>query len=152
MGATPAMKRLFCLVLALLGACANVRIPPEEGAGPVRVPPEPRLAEPEATEVVVVINHNAIGGTHAGMFAGARLSDPSGSYVSERSRDPAWRGPTLNDYVRFQLEDGEDVRVYRFRLEARDFAMIDERLRAEGVTAPLFCAATVQNHLAGVGP
>jgi hypothetical protein len=142
------------LALAFVTACGP--LPPAPAAGPdaVRPPaaPRTRLAEPAANEVVVVINNNAAGGTHSGMFAGTRLSDPSGSYVAERSRDASWPGPSLDDYVRFQLEDGEDVRVYRFRLDQRDFARIDERLRNEGPTAPLFCAAAVQNHLAGVGP
>jgi len=110
------------------------------------------MAEPAGLEVVIVINNNAIGGSHAGMFAGGHLSDPSGSYLEVRSRDPAWPGVSLNDYVRFQREDGEDVRIYRFRLEARNFALIDERLRNESPTPPLFCAAAVQNHIAGIGP
>ena len=139
------MRRL--LVLAFLGACSELP--------PIAVPaqaPDGRLAEPDELEVAIVVNNNAIGGSHTGMFAGGRLSDPSGSYVSVRSRDPAWPGVSLNDYVRFQRQDGEDVRIYRFRLEARDFAIIDGRLRSESATPALFCAATVQNHVAGIGP
>src|SRR5512147_2217868 len=120
------------LILACLGACSQLPPPPPESAqAAVR-----RLAQPSEYEVAIVVNNNAIGGSHAGMFAGGRLSDPSGSYVSVRSRDPAWRGVSLDDYVRFQRQDGEDVRIYRFRLEAHDFAVIDGRLRNESPTPP----------------
>lgn len=135
-------------MLVFVGACSQLPPPaPEPAQSAVR-----RLAQPSELEVVIVVNDNAIGGSHAGMFAGGRLSDPSGSYMSVRSRDPAWPGVSLDDYVRFQLEDGANVRIYRFRLAARDFAVIDERIRNETLIPPLFCAAAVQNHIAGVGP
>ena len=137
------------LVLACLGACSQLPPAPEPAQA---LAPARRLAQPSELEVAIVVNNNAIGGSHAGMFAAGRLSDPSCSYVSLRSRDPAWPGVSLDDYVRFQLEDGENVRIYRFRLAARDFAVIDERIRNESITPPLFCAAAVQNHIAGVGP
>jgi len=115
-------------------------------------PPEAaiRLAEPAPDEVVV--NDNALGGNHAGLFAGTTLIDPAGSYVWTRSRDRAWPGPTLADYARYQIADGLKIRFYRFRLQPKTFAAILQRIRDAGSTPPLFCAAAVQNLLAGLTP
>lgn len=117
-------------------------------------PPEAviNLAEPAPDEVVVVVNDNALGGNHAGLFAGATLIDPAGSYVWTRSRDKAWPGPTLADYARYQTVDGPNIRFYRFRLQSPVFAAIVRRIREAGSTPPLFCAAAVQNLLAGLAP
>jgi hypothetical protein len=111
-----------------------------------------RLAEPAADEVVVMINANALGGNHAGLFAGDQLIDPAGSYVGTRGRDPDWRGPTLADYARYQTTDGLKVYFYRFRLDADAFQTLRQRMRDAGPTPPLFCAAAVQNLLVGIGP
>jgi len=138
------------LLVFLLAACAD--LVPIDDPEPSLGGPRARLRDVAANEVVVVINNNAAGGRHSGLFAGRELSDPSGSYVSQRSGTPGWTGPSLDDYVAFQLEDGTNVRVYRFTLQARDFAEIERRVRNAGATAPLFCAVTVQNQIAGVGP
>ena len=111
-----------------------------------------KLAEPAPDEVVVVINDNALGGNHAGMFAGSLLIDPAGSYFGTRGEDTSWQGPTLADYARFQSIDGPDIRLYRFRLQQPAFATIEQRVRAAGFTPPLFCASAVQNLLVGVPP
>ena len=143
------MARSRCLwPVLLLAACAGQ---PADENGPQRrgARPAPDVAR---GEVVVVINGNAAGGRHAGLFAGPWLSDPSGSYVTQRAESPQWTGPSLADYVAFQLEDGDDVRVYRFKLREADFAEIEQRVRSAGTTIPLFCAATVQSQIAGVGP
>lgn len=133
----------------LLGGCAGV-LPAD---APAKLVPHPdHLPDAGADEVVVIINNNAIGGTHAGFFAGALLSDPSGSYLEKRALDPNWKGASLADYVAFQLEDGDNVRVYRFKLKAEEFSVIAQRIRSAGVTPPLFCAVAVQNQIAGVGP
>jgi hypothetical protein len=110
------------------------------------------LSEPAADEVVVVINDNALGGNHAGLFAGKRLLDPAGSYVGVRSEDKDWSGPSLADYARYQTVDGPNIRLYRFRLQPDAFAQIEQRIQANGFTAPLFCAVAVQNLLVGVPP
>jgi hypothetical protein len=145
------VARSFSLLLVFfLSACAE--LPAVVDPEPKPAAPRARLADSAPGEVVIVINNNAAGGRHAGLFAGGQLSDPSGSYVTVRSSDPRWPGASLDDYVAFQLEDGDDVRVYRFRLKAPDAAVIEQRVRSAGFTAPLFCAATVQNQLAGVGP
>jgi hypothetical protein len=102
--------------------------------------------------VVIVVNNNSAGGNHAGMFAGARLIDPAGSYFGVRSQDKGWTGPSLADYVRHQMVDGQNIRVYRFALDDPEFEVIETRMVNAGITAPLFCAATVQNIIAGVGP
>ncbi len=111
-----------------------------------------KLAEPASDEVVVVINDNAFGGNHAGLFAGSLLIDPAGSYVGVRGEDATWQGPTLADYARYQTVDGPNIRFYRFRLQPQSFISIEQRIRASGFTPPLFCAAAVQNLLAGVAP
>lgn len=140
------MRRGSGLLLALLlAACAQLQF--DENAPARRGAPDvPR------GEVAIVINGNAAGGRHAGLFAGPWLSDPSGSYVTQRANALEWPGPSLADYVAFQLEDGADVRVYRFRLRETDFAEVERRVRSSGSTMPLFCASAVQSHIAGVGP
>ena len=143
------MVRNSGLLLAfLLAACAQ--LPVDENA------PSRRGARPapdvQRDEVAIVINGNAAGGRHAGLFAGPWLSDPSGTYVAQRAEAAQWPGPSLADYVAFQLEDGEDVRVFRFRLSEHDFTEVERRVRSAGETMPLFCAATVQSQIAGVGP
>lgn len=113
---------------------------------------EIRISEPASNEVVVVVNDNAFGGNHAGLFAGPLLIDPAGSYVGMRSRDKAWTGTTLADYARYQTVDGLKIRLYRFRLDPDAFAAIVQRVHDAGPTPPLFCASAVQNLLAGIAP
>ncbi|HEX7971589.1 MAG TPA: hypothetical protein VF501_05160, partial [Thiobacillus sp.] len=110
------------------------------------------VAEPAPNEVVVVVNDNAPGGNHAGLFAGSLLIDPAGSYFGVRRQDKAWRGPTLADYVRYQTVDGTKIRLYRFRLPPQTFDAIVQRIRDAGPTPPLFCASAVQNLLAEIPP
>jgi hypothetical protein len=110
------------------------------------------LAEPAPDEVVVVINDNAFGGNHAGLFAGGLLLDPAGSYFGVRGEDADWQGPTLTDYARYQTVDGPNIRIYRFHLQPEAFTKIEQRIRASGFTPPLFCASAVQNLLVGVPP
>jgi len=143
------VARSRCLwPVLLLAACAGL---PTDENSPQRRGARPAPDVPRG-EVVIVINGNAAGGRHAGLFAGPWLSDPSGSYVNQRADAPQWPGPSLADYVAFQKEDGDDVRVYRFKLREADFAEIERRVRSAGTTMPLFCAATVQGQIAGVGP
>jgi hypothetical protein len=113
---------------------------------------EIRLAEPAPDEVVVVVNDNAFGGNHAGLFAGSLLIDPAGSYFGVRGENKRWTGPTLADYARYQTVDGVEVRFYRFRLQAQAFAAIEQRIREAGPTPPLFCASAVQNLLVDIPP
>ena len=116
--------------------------------------PEARIAiaEPASNEVVVVVNDNALGGNHAGLFAGTVLVDPAGSYFGIRGQEPDWKGPTLADYARYQTVDGLKIRLYRFRLDPAAFLVIAQRVREAGPTPPLFCASAVQNILAGAPP
>lgn len=111
-----------------------------------------RLVEPAADEAVVVINDNALGGNHAGLFAGDRLIDPAGSYFGVRGEDKTWPGPTLADYARYQTTDGLKVRFYRFRLAPDAMAQLRQRIADAGPTPPLFCAAAVQNLLVDIAP
>ena len=145
------MKPVFLLLLLVLVASSHAAEAPNWNTEP---PPAVviKLAEPASDEVVVVINDNAFGGNHAGLFAGSLLIDPAGSYVNMRSDDASWQGPTLADYARFQTVDGPNIRFYRFRLQPQAFASIEQRIRASGFTPPLFCASAVQNLLVGISP
>jgi hypothetical protein len=145
------MKAAYLLAALWIAAPANAAEAPNWNAAP---PPKVaiRLVEPAPDEVVVVINDNALGGNHAGVFAGSLLLDPAGSYAGVRGEDRDWPGPTLADYARYQTVDGPNIRFYRFRLSPQAFASIKQRIRDSGPTAPLFCAVTVQNLLVGVPP
>lgn len=146
------MKSRLVLFFALLGAGAlHAQEAPNWNREP---PPEAdiRLVEPAPDEVVVVLNVNAIGGNHAGLFAGKMLIDPAGSYLSVRGQDKDWKGPTLRDYARYQTVDGLKIRFYRFRLPPHAFAAMLQRIREAGATPPLFCASAVQNLLASLEP
>lgn len=142
--------------MALLAACGHS--PPRARSAElsslweVRHQALSRLAEPGEREVVVVVNYNAPAGNHAGLWAGPLLADPAGSYRTIRARDPAWAGPSLADYVRYQMEDGDRVLSYRFTLPEPAFQAIRSRVGQAGPTTPLFCGAAVQNLIAGVGP
>ncbi len=144
--------KFICLVVALVAAAP---LHAEEAPNWNREPPLGaliHLSEPESSEVVVVINDNAFGGNHAGLFAGKLLIDPAGSYVGVRAQDKDWSTPTLADYARYQTVDGPNIRFYRFRLPAQAFSAIEQRILNAGATPPLFCASAVQNLLAGITP
>ncbi|HTJ96926.1 MAG TPA: hypothetical protein VL381_05610 [Rhodocyclaceae bacterium] len=138
---------------AMLSACSTAaRIPHSPSPSFTReYPASLKVAEPGPQEVVVVVNDN-IKMNHAGMFAGSFLLDPAGSYKSTRQSQADWLGISLQDYIRFQLEDGPDVQTYRFQLSPDHFAAIKARVDAAGGTMPLFCAAKVQNILSGLAP
>ena len=141
----------------LLSGCAHT---PPTGTAISAETPAPReapahwitLAEPGPREIVVVVNNNGFWGSHAGLFAGARLSDPAGSYKFRRSKLPGWPHPTLADYIRFQSADGMNIESYRFTLSEADFAHIEGRMTAADGALPLYCATAVNNAIAGVGP
>ena len=148
---------IFCLtILAALSGCASssYRYPDELilarnsgdfNAHAINVP------EPAADEVVVVINNNAGFGTHAGLFVGARLSDPAGNYDRVRHFEHDWKGPTLFDYVQHQMVDGLRVQLFRFKLDAADINIIETRVAHQGITVPLNCAVEVRDQIANVG-
>lgn len=151
-GAPPArLLGLAFFASAWLAACAHPQASARDGNAAAGISVGD-IAEPGAHEVVIIVNDNAAGGNHAGMFAGKRLSDPSGTYRTVRAEDATWAGPTLRDYLGYQLNDGENVRVYRFTLARADFEMIKTRIAEAGWEMPFFCAASVRNKLAGVGP
>lgn len=137
---------LVCLGLSGCGAASHTLVKPGAAATTAAI------AEPATDEVVIVINNNSVGGTHAGVFAGLRLNDPSGTYVGKRMEDKSWPGPSLSDYVVFQKEDGDKIQLYRFRLAADKFKALDERMAAAGPTPPLFCAAEVKHLIGGIEP
>ncbi len=147
-------RLIFALgaTLALAG-CAHTRSTPQTPAPLIGngYPEKLGIAEPGPREVVVIINDNTQM-VHAGLFAGATLLDPAGSYEGTRRLDPQWPGFSLQDYVRFQLEDGPVVKLYRFTLAPQQFAQIQARVDAAGRAVPFFCAAKVQNMLSGIGP
>ncbi|MEI7430666.1 MAG: hypothetical protein WCL27_09435 [Betaproteobacteria bacterium] len=109
------------------------------------------IFEPGPLEVVVVVNNN-MKMVHAGMFAGDNLLDPAGSYEYSRRLESNWKGVSLQDYLRFQLDDGPNVKLYRFPMPVELFAQIKSRLENAGRTIPLFCAAKVQSIISGIEP
>ena len=145
------MKSCFLLIAMLVAEPPYAAEAPNWNSEP---PPEAviKLAEPAPDEVVVMVNDNAFGGNHAGLFAGSLLIDPAGSYFGMRGEDKSWKGPTLADYARYQTVDGPKIRFYRFRLQPQAFASIEQRIRDAGPTPPLFCASAVQNLLAEIPP
>jgi len=143
---------LPALPVLLLAACATAPGSGESGPSWDSLSTEVQLAEPGEHEVVVVINNNAVLGNHAGIFAGARLSDPAGSYRNVGSQLPDWQHARLADYVAYQMVDGLRIRVYRFTLPEPQFAAVVSRLPEADRALPLFCGAAVQNAIAGIGP
>jgi hypothetical protein len=145
------MKAGFLLLALLATGPLHAQEAPNWNREP---PPEAdiRLAEPAPDEVVIVLNVNALGGNHAGLFAGKLLIDPAGSYFGVRGQAKDWKGPTLKDYAHYQTIDGLKIRFYRFRLKPHAFSAIVQRIREAGVTPPLFCASAVQNLLANLTP
>ncbi len=114
--------------------------------------PATHLQEPRDDELVIVVNNNSGIGNHAGIFVGRRLSDPAGSYRFIRAQAKGWKRPTLNDYVGYQMADGQRIQSFRFTLPQAELAAIAARLPVADAAAPLFCAAAVNNALAGIGP
>ncbi|WP_291992911.1 hypothetical protein [Candidatus Accumulibacter sp. ACC003] len=157
MNAAFRLSSLVAPALWLLVACAT---PPDPGDAPVAAGessfdaanPAIHLADPGDNEVVVVINNNAVLGNHAGLFAGARLSDPAGSYRNVRAASGDRRPASLADYVAYQMVDGPLIRIYRFTLPPSQFAAVVARLPEADRAMPLFCGAAVHNAIAGIGP
>lgn len=157
----PASARNFsaALCIGLLAACASplpleVELDPTVDNLPAASAemPATQLQEPRDDELVVVVNNNGGIGNHAGLFVGRRLSDPAGSYRHVRAQAKGWRRPTLNDYVGFQMSDGQHIQSFRFRLPPGELSAVAARLPVADAAAPLFCASAVNNALAGIGP
>jgi len=143
------------VALSMLGGCSEPEFRTDYTRAALRTVSAESLSdmrEPGPRELVVVINGNAFKGAHAGLFAGARLYDPSGTYTRTRSEDKAWRGPRLADYLAYQLADGPDVRMYRYTLDTFDFDLIQGRISRAGWTMPTDCGKSVRDALAGIGP
>ena len=142
-------------VLSVLAGCGSSYRYPDEfiaaGNGGDPNVHAVNVVEADADEVAIVINNNAGFGTHAGLFVGARMSDPAGNYWRERRDDPTWLRPTLRDYVAHQMVDGLRVQVFRFKLDLADIQIIDKRVANQGITVPLNCAAEVRDQVANVG-
>jgi hypothetical protein len=149
---------VFALLIALAGCVSSSYRYPDEllkSRADGKVDPAVHavhLPEPAVDEVAIVINNNAGFGTHAGLFVGARLSDPAGNYAMARRGEPGWERPTLRDYVEHQMVDGYRVQIFRFKLEPADIKIIDARAAKAGITVPLNCAVEVRDEFAGVGP
>lgn len=146
---------LLCLALAACGQLpAQAPVQPDSAEGFGREVPAHwiTLREPEANELVVVVNNNGFWGGHAGLMLGTRLSDPAGSYHHRRARLSGWLGPSLADYVKFQTEDGLQIETYRFTLAPADAAAVLSHLPEADAAAPLYCATAVLNAIAGIGP
>jgi hypothetical protein len=143
---------LLCVITQTAG-CGHVPTLPDSMKTRDGKDSSSTVAEPLPNEIVVVVNYNAPLGVHAGMFAGSYMLDPVGGYSPKRSTDRNWRGPTLKDYVRFQMEDnGPIVILYRFAVSPEQFVSIERHARDVVFSFPAFCAADVLNVIAGVSP
>ena len=157
MTARPARRYAVIIIsyafVAILAACTHAPSVPRTPASQIGdgYPEKLDILEPGEQEVVVVINDNSKM-VHAGMFAGDSLLDPAGSYEGTRRLDRHWPGSSLQDYLRFQLEDGPVVKVYRFTLSPEGFMQVKARADKTGATLPFFCAARVQNIISGITP
>ena len=117
----------------------------------------PQLSiDPMGLKTTVIVNNNGLG--HVGVFVGNGsekvLFDPGGSYkVDIKGSGDALEGSdaSLEDYVRYQREDGKDVRVYKFETTTEEELTIKNRID-EGGCPPLLCATCSGEVLRGIGP
>ena len=114
------------------------------------------LIDPRGLATHVVINTNGLG--HAGMVVGsgpsALLYDPGGSYHNElKGSGDALEGELadLNDYVRYQLLDGTDVRVITIPTTPEEEALIQQRILDQGGCMSLYCSTCTGRALRGIG-
>lgn len=140
-----------------------------------------RYVDPRGLETVVVINQNGIGG-HAGLFVtnggdgqsliydpysdynpnkqcGSKCKNMAGEirdvlYPPRGSDGTIWAG-NLDDYVKYQMTDGENVKTYRFKTTPEEEQKIAENAGTLGDSGAFFintCASNVSAALQGVGP
>ncbi|MGQ5525218.1 hypothetical protein ACUHMQ_18420, partial [Chitinimonas sp. PSY-7] len=108
---------------------------------------------------VVINNNTPVIGTHAGVVVGsgkdAVLYDPGGSYRNKDkgSGDALYgREVNLDDYIRYQRKDGENVQAYTFPTTPEQEAIIKERIENNGSRGPGFCASDTSKAIDGIGP
>ncbi|HCT5823854.1 TPA: hypothetical protein OT171_004752 [Citrobacter sedlakii] len=108
----------------------------------------------------VIVNNNGIGhvGLHMGTGDSELLYDPGGSYMTPQGI-PSGSGGTfmggdanLNDYLKYQYEDGPKVTVYSFEIEPNEEKKIRDAIDEQGGCAPLYCALCSSSVLNGNGP
>ncbi|QLI81201.1 hypothetical protein HZU75_06460 [Chitinibacter fontanus] len=105
-------------------------------------------------ETTVVINNNTpLTGTHAGAVIDGNIYDPGGHYFQDRRLQygEEFQG-SLQDYLRYQREDGNDVQTYTFPTSSEDEAKILERIDNSPTENGGFCATSVRDTLSGIGP
>lgn len=118
-------------------------------------------------KIVMVLNDNTVlAGTHAGMILVApdsfQIYDPNGSFKFE-----GVAGGSLNlfpiegienqrrafeEYIRFQLINGERVFIYKFFVSKSEFFQIEERILEEACGSFLNCSLCASTAIAGIGP
>jgi RHS repeat-associated protein len=113
--------------------------------------------DPLGLATTVVINNNGWLG-HAGVVVGsgknAVLFDPGGSYhQKEKGSGDALYGRDVNlqDYIKFQKDDGPDVQIYTFSTTREEENQIKQNIE-DGGCVPLRCAKCTSGVLSGIGP
>ncbi|MFS9379986.1 RHS element core protein [Citrobacter sp. ANG330] len=108
----------------------------------------------------VIVNNNGIGhvGLHMGSGDNELLYDPGGSYMTPEGI-PSGSGGTflgsdanLNNFLKYQFEDGSDVNVYSFEITPDEDKKIREAIDEQGGCSPFFCASCSSSVLNGIGP
>jgi RHS repeat-associated protein len=104
-------------------------------------------------DVTIIINNNTpIIGTHVGGLIVDEIYDPGGDYFTERPKQcncDDFSG--LDDYIKYQLEEGPDIDVYTFKTSPEEDKILKERIfKTPG--GPGFCASAMRKVLHGVGP
>ncbi|HAU5595398.1 TPA: hypothetical protein JD313_004396, partial [Citrobacter amalonaticus] len=108
----------------------------------------------------VIVNNNGIGhvGLHMGSGDNELLYDPGGSYMTPEGI-PSGSGGTfsgsdanLNNFLKYQFEDGSDVNVYSFEITPDEDRKIREAIDEQGGCSPFFCASCSSSVLNGIGP
>ena len=122
----------------------------------------------EPYSIIIIVNDNyPITGMHVGFYLynakKALIFDPGGSYRPQNS-DPAlnvnprcnylWvpEHGNLTDYMKYQTDDGPDVRSFWFQLSLDEYTTIVDRVESTHFWDPGECSDGVQEVLSGVGP
>ncbi|MFY9260520.1 MAG: RHS repeat-associated core domain-containing protein [Gallionella sp.] len=101
---------------------------------------------------IVINNNTPIIGSHAGAVIGNVVYDPGGHYYSDRTAQDENFKPTLEDYIKYQKEDGADVQIYTFPTSKEEDELIDYRIINSPTENGGFCATSLRDNLSGIGP
>lgn len=109
--------------------------------------------DPFGLETVVIINNNGMFGSHVGYFIRGFLSDPGGHYQIDRNYECGCDNvPSIDDYIKYQKEDGPEVITLRFNTTREEENEILKRDVEGSTVGGGLCATNARNMLSGIGP